>query len=191
MFDAHCHFQAENAIVCSAQLLPQYINHPFDLALAGVSEAGLDARFTDRVPMERQIETLESILEYAKQHRIPVTLHCVRATGAMLRILNKVRPEKGYCMWHGFTGSVETAKELGRLGVIVSIGPRFKGNAADLDYFVIETDYEGNSAEEHEEILTGLYRKCSGELGISMERLEEICNERAAAFKNYRLAGQR
>lgn len=191
MFDAHCHFQSENSIVCSAQLLPQYINYPFDISLAGYSEVGLDARFTDRVPMEKQIETLESILKYAKENRIPVSLHCVRATGAMIDILQKVRPEKGYCMWHGFTGSAETAAQLEKLGVLVSVGPRYKGSVRDLSYFVIETDYEGDSAQEHEKILEGLYQKCAQELGVSIQKLEEICNERAAAFKNYRLVGKR
>ena len=191
MLDAHCHFQSENSIVCSAQLLPQYINYPFDISLAGISEVGLDARFTDRVPMEKQIETLVSILEYAKTNRIPVSLHCVRATGVMIEILQKIRPEKGYCMWHGFTGSVETAAQLEKLGVLVSVGPRFKGSVKDLGYFVIETDYEGDSAQEHEKILEGLYQKCAQELGMSIQNLEEICNERTAAFKNYRLTGKR
>ena len=191
MFDAHCHFQSENSIVCSAELLPQNINYPFDMTLAGVSEVGLDARFTDRVPMEKQISTLESILEYAKENNIPVSLHCVRATGAMVQILQKIRPEKGYCMWHGFTGSSETAAQLEKMGVLVSVGPRFNGSVRDLGYFVIETDYEGNSAQEHEKILSGLYSKCAEELGMSIEQLEEICDERAAAFKNYRLTGKR
>ena len=191
MFDAHCHFQSENSIVCSAQLLPQYINYPFDISLAGYSEVGLDARFTDRVPMKKQVETLESILNYAKANRIPVSLHCVRATGVMIEILQKIRPEKGYCMWHGFTGSVETAAQLEKLGVLVSVGPRFKGSVKDLGYFVIETDYEGDSTQEHEKILEGLYQKCAQELGMSIQNLEEICNERTAAFKNYRLTGKR
>jgi len=191
MFDAHCHFKSENSIVCSAELLPQYINYPFDLSLAGISEVGLDARFTDRVSMEKQIGTLYGILEYAKKNSIPVSLHCVRATGAMVQILQKIRPEKGYCLWHGFTGSAETAAQLEKLGVLVSVGPRYKGSVKDLGYFVIETDYEGDSAEEHERILSGLYTKYAGELGISVEKLEEICNERATAFKNYRLTGKR
>ena len=191
MFDAHCHFKSENSIICSAELLPQYINYPFDITLAGISEVGLDARFTDRVSMEKQIDTLNTILEYAGKNRIPVSLHCVRATGAMIQLLQKIRPEKGYCMWHGFTGSAETAAQLEKLGVLVSVGPRFRGSVRDLGYFVIETDYEGDSADEHEMILNGLYEKCAEDLGISVEQLEEICNERAAAFKNYRLTGKR
>ena len=191
MFDAHCHFKSENSIICSAELLPQYINYPFDITLTGISEVGLDARFTDRVSMEKQIDTLNTILEYAGKNRIPVSLHCVRATGAMIQLLQKIRPEKGYCMWHGFTGSAETAAQLEKLGVLVSVGPRFRGSVRDLGYFVIETDYEGDSADEHEMILNGLYEKFAEDLGISVEQLEEICNERAAAFKNYRLTGKR
>jgi len=191
MFDAHCHFPAENAIVCSAKLLPQYINYPFDMSLIGVSEAGLDDRYDFRIPMEKQVDILERILNYAKLNRIPVSLHCVRATGAMVKLLKKIRPDEGYCLWHGFTGSMETARQLEKLGVLVSIGPRYKGSVKDLKYFVIETDYEGTDASEHDAILEGLYRKCSEELGISMDYLEEICSARAKAFKNYRLAGKR
>lgn len=191
MFDAHCHFQTENAIVYSAQLLPQYINYPFDMSLAGFSEIGLDKRYEFRVSMEKQIRTLVSIMEHAKKNGIPVSLHCVGATGAMIDILQEVRPERGYCMWHGFTRSAEVAKRLERLEVMVSVGPRFKGNIADLKYFVIETDYEGTSAAEHDAIIEGLYRKYSQELGMGMKELEVLCSARATAFKNYRLAGQR
>ena len=185
MFDAHCHFKSEDSIVCSAQLLPSMVELPPDYSLVGVSEIGLDKRFVDRIPMEEQVSILSSLLYYAKMKRIPVTLHCVHATQLMVDTLKSFGNWEWRAMWHGFTGSKETAAMLEKMGVLVSIGPRFKGSVSDLGPFVIESDYEGDSETERLGILSGVYNSVSIELGVNVEALDNLCRSRASAFISY------
>ena len=193
MFDCHCHFVTDNAVCFSAELLPDRIELPVQYELISSSEAGLDARYNDRIPMEKQVKILCGILEYAKKEAIPVSLHCVRATGLMLDVIRKTGFEEGMLMWHGFTGSKETASELGKLGVIVSIGPRYHGDVKALfeanGRLVLESDYEGTSRAEHEQIMIKHYKRCAAELEMSIEELEEHCRETAKAFTDYKTAG--
>ncbi|MCR5760738.1 MAG: TatD family hydrolase [Sphaerochaetaceae bacterium] len=190
MTDFHNHFTDRDSILCPSDLLPQYYTREKwesikKLKPAHLGEAGLDRRFPD---LEEQKKKLLEILEFAKENRLLVTLHCVRCTGAMLEILKAVKPNEKSVIWHGFTGSAETASELYRLSVIVSIGPRLPRErirevAESNPYFVFETDYEGNSEEEHKKIITDVYNSASEELGLTVDRLEELSCDTAKAFK--------
>lgn len=193
MFDCHCHFVTDNALCFTAELLPDRIELPVQYGFIGSSEAGLDSRYVDRISMERQMEILSEILEYAKNEDIPVSLHCVRATGRMVQLIEKMGFGKCRLMWHGFTGSVETAAVLYRLGVIVSIGPRFGGDVGALyranRFLALESDYEGTSKADHDEIMKRHYENCAGKLGMSVGELEDMCRETAKAFTDYKAAG--
>lgn len=137
-----------------------------------MGEVGLDSRFQDILPMERQKQILDRELSFAIENGRSVSLHCVRATGPMLDLLSKHHFRPFSILWHGFTGSAETAASLYRLGVIISIGPRFLGRTGNADsktkiekilsanpMTVLETDYTGNDEREHLEILEELYGK--------------------------------
>ena len=151
------------------QLLFDRLSSDADLHMG---EVGLDRRFQDMLPMEQQEQILDRELSFAIENDRSVSLHCVRATGPMLDLLSKHHFRPFSIMWHGFSGSAETAASLYRLGVIISIGPRFLGRTGNADsktkiekilsanpMTVLETDYTGENAKEHLEILEGLYRK--------------------------------
>ena len=151
------------------QLLYDRLSSDADLHMG---EVGLDRRFQDILPTERQIQILDRELSFAIENGRSVSLHCVRATGPMLDLLSKHHFRPFSIMWHGFSGSTETAASLYRLGVIISIGPRFFGSTGNADsktkiekilsanpMTVLETDYTGENAKEHLEILEGLYGK--------------------------------
>lgn len=151
------------------QLLYDRLSSEEDLHMG---EVGLDRRFQDILPMEQQEQILDRELSFAIENGRSVSLHCVRATGPMLKILSRHNFRPFSILWHGFTGSAETAASLYRLGVIISIGPRFLGRTGNADsktkiekilsanpMTVLETDYTGENAKEHLEILEGLYRK--------------------------------
>lgn len=154
--------------------------------LIGCSEIGLDKRFAKDIPLDYQVKILHYMLLYAKERRIGVSLHCVGADGYLLDLLKRVKPLPFKCVWHGFNGSAETAKELYKLKVIISIGPRFnkdlKAITSANPYYVPETDYTGDNSLEHKRILSGQYEKCSKLLHISIEELEFLVNERKRAF---------
>ncbi|MGP1508361.1 MAG: TatD family hydrolase [Sphaerochaeta sp.] len=167
-----------------------------------LGEVGLDKRFHDKVPMEKQEQNLETQLRFAIAHNRSVSLHCVQSTGRLLTILSKLHYRPYSILWHGFTGSMETAAELFRLKVLISIGPKFKGNPEELfeanPNMVLETDYETgcetgcdkrpglktgkNHGQNHDYILKTHYERCAVELGITANQLSARCLKMFALF---------
>ena len=185
LIDFHSHHEAPYSITCNADaseptrstalltcagLLPQLWTHErqqqlFDLLDSRtdlqMGEIGLDRRFEDSLPMERQTTILKEELAFAIARGRCISLHCVRATKPMLDILSELDYRPYSILWHGFTGSPETAAELKKLKVILSVGPRFAGNLDDLlkanPFIVPETDFEGSDDAEHLRILENQY----------------------------------
>lgn len=170
MFDAHCHIHAPDAVFCAY-------------------EASLDRRLEKENPLEKQEENVRL---YLLSHSTAV-LHCVRCTGRMIDILRDIKPSPKSVLWHNFSGSKETASILSTLGVIVSIGPRFHGDLKAVfdanPLFTLESDYTGSSLDEHEKIIMNHYERCSEEIGISMEKLEEKCRDSAVLFTHTSCSG--
>ena len=144
-----------------------------------LGEVGLDRRFESAMPMPSQIEALRREIRFATELGRCISLHCVRETGTMLEILSDLSFRPFGILWHGFTGSVETARQLHKAYVMVSIGPRFKGDVKDLfqanPMTVLETDYTGTDQAEHDSILQSHYLNVSSALGIEIKALEERC----------------
>lgn len=185
LIDFHSHHSASNAIVCTADaaepakesallrcagLLPDFWTPERQDRLFALlegnkdiqmGEIGLDRRFENILSMDRQTDILKQELTFAAAMGRCISLHCVRATKPMLDALEKLRFRPFSILWHGFSGSPETAAILGKLKVLVSIGPRFKGNISELldasPYIVPETDYELSDETEHQEILRKQY----------------------------------
>ncbi len=209
LIDFHCHHQYEGGIICTDSplsnpdtglvrcigLLPDKWTPEMDRTLISMlednpdlqlGEVGLDRRFQDRLPMERQKEILKGQLCAAIEMGRSVSLHCVQATGHMLEILSSLEYRPFSIVWHGFTGSKETASELQRLRVMISIGPRTKDPLQPLiqanGHFVLETDYEGPSDTEHSRILSDIYTRASRESGMEPEKLLQHCSEMLKLF---------
>ena len=214
LIDFHCHRTAPFAVTCtdtpssgpapaaepsallSCQgLLPGRWNAELqDMLLSNLisdsglqmGEVGLDRRFKDVLPMDRQTEILRTMLHFAVEHDKSISLHCVQATEVMLNILRESSFRPHGVLWHGFTGSRETAAVLSGLKVIVSIGPRFRGNLLDIfeanRALVPETDYEGSDPAEHESILKAQYDRFSRELQMTPD---EILGHTEKLFKAF------
>lgn len=188
MFDFHNHFTDENAFKYSAELLPEKISSEYDIKLTGVSEIGLDKRYSTICSMEKQVNQLTAMLIYAKENNIGVSLHCVQETELLINILKKVKLQPYKAVWHSFNGSKETASILLSLGVIISISPKFKGNLNELyaanPLLVLETDYSGNNPDEYETILRNHYNNCAEKLGLPLAAMEMHCMELKQAFES-------
>ena len=186
LIDFHSHFSSPNSIVCTADatapdknallgcsgLLPDKWSDQRQQQLCSLlnqdpqvqlGEVGLDRRFESILPMDMQITILKQELEFAIHKERSISLHCVRATKPMVDILKELDLRPYSILWHGFTGSPETARELAKLNVILSIGPRFNGNVEAIlqanPYTVPETDYEGSDNLEHQRILESQYQR--------------------------------
>jgi TatD DNase family protein len=140
-----------------------------------VGEVGLDRRFPE---YEQQTGFLSSVLDLAFELDRSVTLHIVQSDGKALFLLKAVGKRLPRLLWHGFTGSVETAKEAARLGCILSLGPGLEKtrlgrnlvNLSDLP-LAVETDYEGKDSEEYSRLLENRYRSIARLLDIQVEAL--------------------
>ena len=146
-----------------------------------LGEVGLDRRFEHIMPIEMQTNALERQIRFAASLNRCISLHCVRETGRMTALLSRLEYRPFSILWHGFTGSPETANELYRIGVAVSIGPSFHG---DLNLVLkanpmlaLETDYTGSDSLKHHDILAKFYQSTSSVLGIKPEDLQQHCKD--------------
>ena len=197
LIDFHSHFPSPSALVCTAApseeapsvclmrfegLLPDRWSESRQQELTALllsdssihmGEIGLDRRFAQTVPMQKQADILRQELSFAFSHERCVSLHCVHATGLMIEILSEFRYRPFSVLWHGFTGSPETAARLHSLGIIISIGTRFSGSIGDIlkanPFTVPESDYEGTDPEAYMRTLKTQYERFSTELGITVQ----------------------
>lgn len=116
---------------------------------ASVGEAGLD-RWIEPHDLPAQREILDIQLSLARRHRRPVSLHCLKAWGAMVETLRAAGGlEHGFLM-HSFGGSREVLHDLLDLNGRVSFSGYFaqprKSNCWEMirsvpgDRLLVETD---------------------------------------------------
>ncbi|MFO7578346.1 MAG: TatD family hydrolase [Pelovirga sp.] len=103
-----------------------------DPRVVAVGEIGLDAACGR--DLGEQEAVLRAQLAVALEARLPVLLHGRRATGALLDILcqMKIGARVGG-IWHGFSGSLEVARQLVEEGFLIGVGPvLLRANARKL-----------------------------------------------------------
>lgn len=111
-----------------------------------LGEIGLDYHY-DFVPRNVQLEVFECQLAMAVRHDIPVIIHDREAHGDTMALLKKYKP-KG--VLHCYSGSVEMAKEVLKLGMYIGFGgaltfknavkPVEVAEMIPLDRLLLETD---------------------------------------------------
>ena len=114
--------------------------------IVGLGEIGLDYHYT-KENKQQQKDLFESQVKLAIKHDLPVIVHDREAHGDTLEILKKYKP-KGVV--HCFSGSLEMAKEVIKMGMYIGVGGvvTFKNakNAVyvveniSLENIVLETD---------------------------------------------------
>lgn len=112
-----------------------------------IGEIGLDYHYEDGTPRERQIEWFEKQLILANELSLPVIVHDRDSHADILELLKKHRP-KGVV--HCFSGSLEMAQEVLKLGMYIGLGgavtfknakkPVRVAEGIPLDRLLLETD---------------------------------------------------
>ncbi|MGH8216013.1 MAG: TatD family hydrolase [Rhodanobacteraceae bacterium] len=113
---------------------------------AAVGECGLDRSEAD---FERQLRLLQGHFELARRFDLPLVLHARRAFTQVIEALRAFgQPLRGVV--HSFSGSLEQARELARLGFSMGIGGpvtydrarRLRRTVASLpiEWLLLETD---------------------------------------------------
>lgn len=90
-------------------------------SVAAVGEIGLDG--SPGMPAAAvQEQVLREQLGIAIAADLPVVLHCRKATGRLLEILRQESAHRVGGIWHGFSGSLETARAAMGLGFGLAFG---------------------------------------------------------------------
>ena len=114
----------------------------------GVGEVGLDF-YWDATYEKQQLDAFETQLDWAKQLRLPLSIHCRNAFDKMVKILEKKQDGDLRGIMHCFTGTEEEAKVYLELGFHLGLGgvTTYKNCGVKdylpnlpLDRIVLETD---------------------------------------------------
>ena len=112
-----------------------------------LGEIGLDYHYED-TDREKQMRYFESQMSLAQELKIPVVIHDREAHGDIMSVIRKYPAVKG--VLHSYSGSVEMAEELVKLGYMISMSgtvtftnakvPKEVVKALPKDKILIETD---------------------------------------------------
>lgn len=114
----------------------------------GVGEIGLDY-YWDVTFKEKQIEAFKLQLQWAKEKKLPVSIHTRNALDDCIKCVTELKDENLRGVFHCFGGTVEQAKQITDLGFYLGIGGvvTYKNGGLDkvlpsigIDHLVLETD---------------------------------------------------
>ena len=171
-----------------AEKLEQLAKHKKCVA---IGEIGLDYYYDDS-PRQTQTEVLKGQIEVANACQLPITFHDRDAHNDSLEILKKYKP-KGVV--HCYSGSVEMAKEIVKIGMSLGIGGvlTFKNarvlpdvvKEIPLEKLVLETDapymapvpYRGK--RNRSDYIIHIAERIAEIKGISVEEVLKVTNNNA------------
>ena len=156
-----------------------------------IGEIGIDL-YWDKSTLSIQQDAFRQQIQLAKQHELPIVIHCRDAFDEVFEILEEEKGDNLYGIFHCFTGSLEQAKQAISYNMKLGIGgvATFKNgkidqflNQIDLNHIVLETDapylaptpYRGKRNESS--YITKVLEKLSDIYQVSEEKIAEITTE--------------
>ena len=113
-----------------------------------VGEIGIDL-YWDKTFLQQQQDAFKQQIEWAKEKNLPIVIHCRDAFNEIFEVLEEVKDEKLFGIFHCFTGNLEQAKQAISYNMKLGIGGvvTFKNGKIDkflneipLKNIVLETD---------------------------------------------------
>lgn len=161
--------------------------------IVAIGEIGLDYHY-DNFSKEKQITLFKAQLKIAEKNNLPVIIHMREATNDVLNILKEYRV-KGVI--HCFTGSVETANILIKIGFFLGINGvvTFKNcnlintiKEIGIDHIVLETDapylapapFRSEKNDSSHVVDTANF--IANSLGIDVKKLADITTNNAKSL---------
>lgn len=161
-----------------------------------IGEIGIDL-YWDKSTLNIQIEAFKHQIRLAKQHQLPIVIHCRDAFDEIFEVLETEKSEDLFGIFHCFTGTLEQAERAISFNMKLGIGGvvTFKNggidkflNQIDLKHIVLETDapylapapYRGKRNESA--YITKVLEKLSELYGVSPEKIAEITTENSKAI---------
>jgi len=165
--------------------------------VVGIGEIGLDY-YRELAPRDDQLRVFRAQLELARQMGLPVQIHSRDASGDTLKMVQEYSRRVPAIVMHCYSGSVEMARDLVKLGCYISLaGPVTYRNArkqvevagqVPLDRLLVETDspylppspYRGQRNEPAYVVETA--RKIAAIRNISSEEVAAATSANAASI---------
>ncbi len=153
-----------------------------------VGEIGIDL-YWDKSFLQQQQDAFKLQIEWAKELNLPIVIHCRDAFDEIFEILEEVKADGLYGIFHCFTGNLEQAKQAISYNMKLGIGGvvTFKNGKIDqflnkisLKHIVLETDapylaptpYRGKRNESS--YILNVVEKLLGIYGISVNEIAKI-----------------
>ena len=139
--------------------------------LAAVGEIGIDRAISTDISL--QMSVFEQQLDIAKQHQLPVIIHCVRAYSDFLQIL---RREQGIPMiFHGFSGNATTATQLLTHSAKLSFGHKLLSDSKlQSVYANVPNDCIFLETDTKQMDISDIYTFAAGLKRISVDELKTV-----------------
>lgn len=123
-------------------------NEVFNSKIVAIGEIGLDLHW-DKTHLKEQKDAFRTQMNWAKQLKLPIVIHCRKAFDEVFELLDELRGDDLFGIFHCFTGDKEQAERAISLGFYLGIGGvvTYKNAGLDkvveyigLEHIVLETD---------------------------------------------------
>ena len=163
-----------------------------------VGEIGIDL-FWDKTFLKQQQQAFKTQIQWAKEKNLPIIIHCRDAFDEIFEVLEEVKDDKLFGIFHCFTGTLEQAKKAISYNMKLGIGGvvTFKNGKIDqflneipIENIVLETDapylaptpFRGKRNESS--YIKLVASKLSEAYGISMDEVAKQTTENAMRVFN-------
>lgn len=160
---------------------------------AAVGEIGLDY-YWDKTFVHEQKSAFRTQIEWSIQYRLPIVIHTRESTKDTIDIVKEYQSRGVRGVFHCFSGSLETAKQITDMGFYLGIGGVLTYKNAglqevvqhiDLKHIVLETDAPyltpvPHRGKRNESAYVTLVAQKLAELkGVDLEEVENVTAENA------------
>ena len=149
-----------------------------DPLVVGIGEIGLDYYNDEHSPHKRQQEIFAEQLEWARELKLPVSIHCRDALADTYDILHNAHIDEFGGVMHIFNGTLEWAEKFMDLGMMISFSGvvSFK-NATEVHEAALVVPLEKMMVETDAPYLTPLpYRGKQNEPGFTKFTVDAIAD---------------
>ncbi|MBD3890264.1 TatD family hydrolase [Olleya marilimosa] len=191
MMGLHPTHVKENYIDEIAHVTEMLNSHKF----YAVGEIGIDL-YWDKTTLAIQQEAFRKQIKLAKQHKLPIVIHCREAFDEIFEILEEEKSDDLFGIFHCFTGTLEQAHQAISYNMKLGIGgvATFKNgkidqflNQIDLSHIVLETDapylapkpFRGKRNESR--YIIKVVQKLSEIYQVSEQKIADITTENSKA----------
>ena len=164
-------------------------------AFIGIGEIGIDL-YWDRSFLVQQQEAFKTQIQWAKEKKLPIVIHCREAFNEIFEVLETEKGSDLFGIFHCFTGTLEQAQKAISYNMKLGIGgvATFKNgkidkflNTIDIKHIVLETDapylaptpYRGKRNESS--YITQVLSKLASIYNVSAEEIAHITTENSKA----------